>query len=194
MKFSPSQASGAQILDVRDPVEFAGAHLKGALNVGIDGKYATWAGTILKKNRPIVVVADPDRVEEAMVRLGRIGFDHVEGYLNGGMNALLNRPDLVAQTKRVSVQALEELNGGMTIIDIRAPNEWEAGHVEGSINIPLNHLEERLDEVPTTGNVVVQCQGGYRSAIAASLLAREGRENVMDLVGGYKALTRSKVK
>ena len=187
-----SQAAGAQILDVRDPIEFAGAHLKGALNVGIDGKYATWAGTILKKDRPIVVVADPDRVEEAIVRLGRIGFDHVEGYLNGGMSALQDRPDLVAQTKRVSVQALQELNGGTAIIDIRTPKEWEVGHIEGCINIPLNHLEERLDEVPATGNVVVQCQGGYRSAIAASLLAREGRENVMDLVGGYKAWTASK--
>lgn len=186
------QASGAQILDVRDPVEFAGAHLKGALNVGIDGKYATWAGTILKKDRPIVVVADPDRVEEAIVRLGRIGFDHVEGYLNGGMNALQDRPDLVAQTNRVSVQALDELTGRTTIIDIRTPKEWEGGHIEGSMNIPLSHLEERLDEVPTTGNVIVQCQGGYRSAIAASLLARDGHEDVMDLIGGYKAWTTSK--
>lgn len=186
------QTSGAQILDVRDPVEFAGAHLKGSLNIGIDGKYATWAGTMLKRDRPIVVVADPDRVEEAIVRLGRIGFDHVEGYLQGGMKALQDRPDLVARMNRVSVQSLDELNGETTIIDIRTSKEWEGGNIEGSVNIPLSHLEKRLDEVPTTGNVVVQCQGGYRSAIAASLLAREGRENVMDLVGGYKAWTTSK--
>jgi len=187
-----AQAAGAQIVDVRDAVEFAGAHLKGSLNIGIDGKYATWAGTMLKKDRPIIVVADPDRVEEAIVRLGRIGFDHVEGYLKGGMNALQDRPDLVAQTRRVSVQALDELEGKTTFVDIRTPKEYEGGHIEGSVNIPLNQLEERLDEVPSSNNVVVHCQGGYRSAIATSLLVREGRDNVMDLVGGYKAWTTSK--
>lgn len=186
------QATGAQIVDVRDAVEFAGAHLKGSLNIGIDGKYATWAGSVLKKDRPIVIVADPDRVEEAIVRLGRIGFDHVEGYLKNGMNALRDRPELTAHTKRISVRALDELNGDTTIIDIRTPKEFAGGHIEGSINIPLSHLEERLDTVPNDGNVIIHCQGGYRSAIATSLLVRAGHDNVMDLVGGYQAWAATK--
>ncbi len=178
---------GAQLVDVRDATSFAGAHLRGSLNIGIDGKYATWAGTMLKKDAPIVVISEADRVEEAMMRLSRIGFDNVAGYLKDGMSALRHRPELISKTTRIPLAAVHEVDGEPTVIDIRNPGEWAAGHIEDSVNIPLNHLEDRLAEVPTTGPVIVLCQGGYRSSIAASLLEKEGRNNVFDLVGGYKA-------
>lgn len=181
------QSDGAQVADVRDPLEFAAAHLRGAINIGIDGRYATWAGTVLDKNRPIVVIAEADRVEEAIMRLGRIGFDNVQGYLAAGMDALEQRSDLVARTERILVADLPNLTGDVSIVDVRTEKEWEAGHLEGSINLPLSQLRKRLAEVPTTGQVVIHCQGGYRSSIAASLLAEQGHENVLDLVGGYAA-------
>lgn len=181
------QANSMQIVDVRDAAEYAGAHLRGTVNIGIDGKYATWAGSILKKDAPIIVIAEPDRVEEAIMRLGRIGFDHVAGYLKDGMEALQDRPELVVQSQRISVRAMDELDGLKTVIDIRTPKEWMAEHIEGSINIPLSSLMDRLDEIPSDGHVIVHCQSGYRSAIAASVLEKEGRTNVYDLVGGYQA-------
>src|SRR5271154_4469750 len=100
--------AGAHILDVRDAAEYAKGHLPGSINIGLGGQYATWAGTILDRTKPIVIVAEPGREQEAALRLGRIGFDHVRGYLSGGMEALANRPDLVWPTERVSAQAAAE--------------------------------------------------------------------------------------
>ncbi|WP_339732394.1 MBL fold metallo-hydrolase [uncultured Gimesia sp.] len=180
--------SGAQVIDVRDATEFAGAHLKGSVNIGLEGRYATWAGTMLDKQAPIVLIAEEEeQIEEAIMRLGRIGFDHVQGYLKEGLNSLKDRPELVSQMKRISAQALNELKEPTTIVDIRSPSEWDAGHIAGSLNIPLNHLPERLAEIPRDKTVIVHCQGGYRSAIAASLLEKQGFGNILDLVGGYKA-------
>lgn len=181
------QAAGAQVVDVRDPREFAAAHLRGSLNIGIDGRYATWAGTMLDKHKPIVVIAESDRVEEAIMRLGRIGFDHVQGFLSEGMDALEKHPDLVAQTERILPNDFAELSGKVPVIDIRSEKEYQAGNIEGSVNIPLTHLRERADEVPKSGQVVLHCQGGYRSSIGVSLLKQLGFDNVVDLVGGYSA-------
>src|SRR6185295_9892029 len=96
------QADGVQVLDTRDPAEFASAHLAGSINIGLGGQYATWAGTVLARERPIVIVADPGRENESAVRLGRIGFDHVVGYLQDGLRSLASRPDLTATTDHVS--------------------------------------------------------------------------------------------
>ena len=104
--------AGAQILDVREAAEFAREHLAGSINIGLGGQYATWAGTVLDRDQPIVIIAEPGREQEAALRLGRIGFDHVKGYLKGGMEALAGRPDLVRPTERVSAPMVaEELAG-----------------------------------------------------------------------------------
>ena len=187
---------GAQLLDVRDAIDFEGAYLAGSLNIGIQGKYATWSGTMLDRTRPIVVVADPGREEEAIVRLGRIGFDDVQGYLSGGMDSLHDRPDLVRHIERATAVALEELRNSSDpplIVDVRNEKEWNAGHFPGSLNVPLNHLRERISSLPANRNIVVHCEGGYRSAIAASLLAPTGHARVMDLVGGFKAWAASQL-
>jgi hydroxyacylglutathione hydrolase len=188
--------SGVQLLDVRDAIDFEGAHLAGALNIGIQGKYASWCGTMLSQDKPIVVVADPGREEEAIVRLGRIGFDNVVGYLSGGMDSLHDRPELVQQIDRITAVALAEkraTSGPPVVVDVRSKKEWATGHIPGSLNIPLNHLRERAAALAPDCTVVVQCEGGYRSAIAASLLAQSGHSKVMDLVGGFKAWEASKL-
>ena len=184
------QKDGAQILDVREGIDFEGAHLKGSLSISLRGKYATWCGTLLNHDDPIVIIAESDDNEEAIMRLGRIGFDNVGGYLEGGMQALNERPDLVETTDRITAQALaDQLASDQPpkVLDVRSEREREdVGVVEGSIHIPLNHLEDRVDEVPRDEPLVVHCAGGYRSAIACSVLQQHGIQPT-DLVGGFAA-------
>jgi hydroxyacylglutathione hydrolase len=182
--------ASAQVLDVREPSEYAKGHLAGSTNIGLGGQYATWAGTVLHRTRPIVVIAEPGREQEAALRLGRIGFDHVGGYLRGGMEALAGRPDLVRQIDRVSAPMLaEELASAEPplVLDVRNPGEWAAGHIEGSVNIPLNHLQERIAEVPRGRRIAVHCAGGYRSSIAASILDQHGITDLIEMAGGLAA-------
>ncbi|MEJ2230144.1 MAG: MBL fold metallo-hydrolase [Nitrospirales bacterium] len=184
------QQQGAQVLDVRSPVDYAGGHVKGSLNIGLVGKFATWAGTILSPKLPIVLVAELGKEQEAIQRLGRIGFDQVVGYLESGMRALQARPDLVKRGQRISAQALAEqltTKSSPLVLDVRTTKEWESGHIERSLNIPLAHLAERMQAIPTDRPVVVHCASGYRSSIAMGLLEKFGRNNAMDLVGGYEA-------
>jgi hydroxyacylglutathione hydrolase len=195
------EKSGAQLLDVRDGIDFEGGHLRGTLNIALNGKYATWAGSMLSHDKPIVVVAEEGGEEEAVMRLGRIGFDNVAGYLAGGMNALASRDDLVERTERITAPALAEWLAGKRpdagpaplVIDVRSDAEHAGGHIEGSLNIPLTHLDERSGEIPADRPVAVHCEGGYRSAIAASLLQKLGRRDVHDMVGGYKAWLAAKL-
>jgi hydroxyacylglutathione hydrolase len=188
------RSEGAQLLDVRDGASFEAGHLAGSLNIGLGGQYATWAGTLLDHERPITLIAEPGREYEAAMRLGRIGFDHVAGYLEGGMQALGSRPDLVARTERISPEQLaEELaqvspsSGPLFLLDVRSARERQQTRIEGSVNISLNHLCARIAEVPRGQRVVVYCAGGYRSAIAASLLKQQGFKNLVDLAGGINA-------
>jgi glyoxylase-like metal-dependent hydrolase (beta-lactamase superfamily II)/rhodanese-related sulfurtransferase len=181
---------GAQLLDTREQVDFEGAHLEGALNIGLGGSFATWCGTLLDPERPVILIAEPGRESEAATRLGRIGFDTVAGYLADGMQQLDDAPELVARTERITAGSLaEQLESPAppAVIDIRAPGEWNAGHIDGAINLPLSKLRDRMDEVPRDRVLVVYCASGYRSAIAASVLRRAGLSDVIDLVGGFGA-------
>ena len=195
------EKQGAQLLDVRDGIDFEGGHLRGSLNIALNGKYATWAGSMLSHDKPIVVIAEEGGEEEAVMRLGRIGFDNVAGYLAGGMNALATRDDLVARTERITAPALAEWLAGKRpdagaapiVVDVRSEAEHAGGHIAGALNIPLTHLDERIGEIPSGKPVAVHCEGGYRSAIAASLLQKLGRAHVHDLVGGYKAWLAAKL-
>jgi rhodanese-related sulfurtransferase/glyoxylase-like metal-dependent hydrolase (beta-lactamase superfamily II) len=184
------QAVGAQILDVRDPAEFAAAHLKGSINIGLGGQFATWAGTILSREQPIVIIADPGREAEAAMRLGRIGFDHIAGYLRDGMSSLESRPDLSTETERVSAQVAADRASSAAppvILDVRTPKEHSQKRIAGSVSIPLNHLGDRLSELAHGAPVLVHCAGGYRSSMAASLLQRHGFTDVAEMAGGITA-------
>ena len=195
---------GGQLLDARDPAYFEAGHLAGSLNVSLGGQYATWAGTVLDRERPIVIIAEPGREYEAAMRLGRIGFDRVAGYLDGGMQSLAagsgaaadehvnDGRELVTTIERIAPEALgEELRQEPAlrplVVDVRSPREWSADHIEGSLNLPLNHLAERLSEIPPSRRIVVHCASGYRSSIAASVLKQHGFTDVVDLAGGFNA-------
>jgi rhodanese-related sulfurtransferase len=187
------QQGGAQVLDTREPGEFAAAHLQGTINIGLGGQYATWAGTLLDRAHPIVIIAVPGRENEAAVRLGRIGFDHIAGYLKDGLHSLGDRADLTAETERLSAPAAADWLGGSSyaeppvLVDVRNPRERESKHIAGSLAIPLNHFVERISEIPKDRAVLVHCAGGYRSSIAASLLQRAGYAEVSELAGGIAA-------
>ena len=137
-----------------------------------------------------MLIAEPGRESEAALRLGRIGFDQLRGYLSQGMEALADRPDLLAETKRLSaaeISAELTTSNPARILDVRTPREWAAGHIAGSLNIPLSRLRDQLDEIPRDGQLVVQCAGGYRSSIAASLLAQHGLLHLTEMAGGLAA-------
>jgi len=184
------QAKGAQILDTRDPEEFGAAHLVGSINVGLNGQYATWAGTVLDRKHPIVIIAAPGRENESATRLGRIGFDHVAGYLENGLESLESRPDLVTFTERLSAQFASDLlqsNQPPFVVDVRSPRERDQKFIAGSLNLPLGHLSENLAVIPRNRPLVVYCAGGYRSSIAASLLQCRGFPSVGEIAGGLAA-------
>ncbi|HZS53886.1 MAG TPA: rhodanese-like domain-containing protein [Bryobacteraceae bacterium] len=164
--------------------------MAGSLNIGLGGQYAQWAGTVLDRTKPIVIIAEPGREQEAALRLGRIGFDHVNGYLKSGMQALAGRPDLLRMTERVTAPMLADELASVyppLLLDVRNPREWAAKHIQGSVNIPLNHLETRIAQIPSDRRIAIQCAGGYRSSIAASVLHRHGITNLIELAGGTAA-------
>ena len=187
------QSVGAQVLDTRDPAEFAAAHLTGSINVGLVGQYATWAGSVLTHEQPIVIIADPGREQEAAMRLGRIGLDQVVGYLKDGLHSVRSRPDLMMSTERLSAQVAADRVAAAApdhaplMLDVRGPGEREQKRIAGSIGIPLMQLGKRLAELPADRPLLVYCAGGYRSSIAASLLQRHGFKQVSEIAGGIAA-------
>ena len=184
-----AQRGGAQLLDTRDPADFAAGHLAGSLNIGLGGRFAEWTGILLSPTRPIVLVTAPGREQEAATRLGRVGFDTVVGYLDGGIEAGKDQPDLVRRVERVTAAALREIlqTERIPIVDVRTETEWRNESIPGSVNVPLHQLRTRMADVPAAPRIVVHCQTGLRSSTAASLLEQTGRTGVVDLVGGMAA-------
>jgi hydroxyacylglutathione hydrolase len=184
---------GAQVLDSREPPAFAAAHLSRSVNIGLSGKFATWAGTLLARDRPIVVVSDPGREPETVMRLGRIGLDQVVGHLAGGVIALRDRPELLSSTPRLSAEELADRLASPrppAIVDVRGPAEREGARIEESTHLPLPQLGRRRGELPGGRDLVMVCASGYRSCIAASVLECDGLAGVGDLEGGMAAWAR----
>jgi glyoxylase-like metal-dependent hydrolase (beta-lactamase superfamily II)/rhodanese-related sulfurtransferase len=184
--------AGAQLLDTRDASVFAAAHLTGAINVGLVGQYATWAGSVINPETPIVLISEPGSEREAGVRLGRIGFDNVGGYLGGGMSALADRPDLTSTTVRLSpVNAHDAIaQGRVTAVDVRTPSEHGASAIAGALHVPLSRLAAHAADLPTDRPLLLFCAGGYRSSVAASLLESRGF-SVQEMAGGLTAWERA---
>ncbi len=190
-----AQADGAVVVDTRDAAEFARGHLAGSINVGIEGRYAEYVGTVVPPGTPIVVVTDPGGEDEAKLRLARIGFDEVLGVLDGGAARLVDRPELARQASRLAVTTFDELTAttDVQVIDIRNPGETALGTIPGAATIPLATLRDQATALELDRPIVVYCAGGYRSSIAASLLRSLGATDVSDLLGGYGAWTQTHV-
>ncbi|MEM7516680.1 MAG: rhodanese-like domain-containing protein, partial [Planctomycetota bacterium] len=190
-RFLEMREAGAQVLDVRDPEEFEKSHLAGSINVGLNGSFATWAGTVLDREREILIIAEPGKEREAALRLGRIGLDRVAGYLEGGAAALAAKPELLRTIRRVLPAEFEKERAAgevdALVVDVRTPGEHRTASVPGSVLIPLRRFQERIAELPKDRPLVLHCKSGYRSAVAASLLEGAGFEAFRDLVGGFDA-------
>jgi glyoxylase-like metal-dependent hydrolase (beta-lactamase superfamily II)/rhodanese-related sulfurtransferase len=181
---------GAVLIDGRPASEFASGHLRGAINVGLEGRFAEYAGDVARPDQPIVLVTDPGKEAEAKVRLARIGFDHVVGAVGDVQRLLSEHPELGVPALRISASDFAgwaESDGPVQVVDVRNPGELEQGMIPGARHIPLAALLRRVDELDPDMTTVVYCAGGYRSIIAASALTARGFPLVADMLGGYDA-------
>jgi glyoxylase-like metal-dependent hydrolase (beta-lactamase superfamily II)/rhodanese-related sulfurtransferase len=189
-----AQAAGAAIVDTRDSTAFATGHMRGAVNVGLDGRFAEYVGSVVSPDTDIIVVSYPGTDAEAAMRLGRIGFDKVIGYLADADEVLAQRPDIVERSSRLTSDELDARRTevpNLQLVDIRNPGEVANGMLEGANHLPLAELNRRINELDPAIPTVVYCAGGYRSSIAASLLQSRGFTDVSDLLGGYGACSVS---
>jgi glyoxylase-like metal-dependent hydrolase (beta-lactamase superfamily II) len=181
-------AGGAVLIDGRSASEFASGHLRGAVNVGMEGRFAEYCGDIARPDQAIVLCTDPGKEAEAKVRLARIGFDQVVGSVGDVHRVLAEHPELAVPALRISAADLagwDESDGPVQLVDVRNPGEQEDGVLPGAKLIPLAALLQRIDELDPAMTTVVYCAGGYRSSIAASALTAQGFPLVADILGGY---------
>ncbi len=184
------QVAGAVVLDVREPAEFAAGHLRRAVNVGLRGRFSEYVGSVISADRDLVLVTEPGDEVEARLRLGRIGFDRVVGALAEPAAAFLAHEELIERSSRLTAGQLADRLAhvdGLVVVDVRSDSERAAGHLEGSVGLPLSRLRDGTAELDLRRPIVVHCASGFRSMIASSLLAAAGAADVSDLLGGYQA-------
>ncbi|WP_294329054.1 MBL fold metallo-hydrolase [uncultured Chryseobacterium sp.] len=188
--------SGALILDVRNNGEFAKEFIPQSVNIGLDGDFAPWVGALVADvNQPILLVTKPGDEEEAVTRLSRVGFDHILGFLEGGIEAWKNNGKEMDSVNRVSAEQFEkEISGKEAkIIDVRKESEYAAEHVNNAYSKPLAYINEWIDEVQPEEHFYLHCAGGYRSMMAASILQARGYRNFTEVEGGFKAIAATGV-
>ncbi|HND08057.1 MAG TPA: rhodanese-like domain-containing protein, partial [Candidatus Obscuribacter sp.] len=182
---------GAVVLDVRSAAEYSANHIEGALNIGLGGQFASWAGTLIELGTAIVVVANTKfQVEEAVLRLARVGIESVVGYLENGMDAWIEAGYAASSSSLIGVAELLRLleaKNELLVIDVRRRGEFASGHVPGAMNIPLSELPEQVSKVPAGCPLAVICAAGYRSTIAKGILERQGLKQLMNVKGGTAA-------
>lgn len=182
------------VLDVRSKDEFAKAHVPKSIYIGLDGSFAPWVGTILKDiNRRIILITPAEREKETIKRLSRVGFDNTLGYLDGGLETWKRAGKQAESITQISAEDFLSLSKEKEVVafDVRKPGEYGAAHLENVSSLPLSSLEESLSSLPTETPIYQHCQSGYRSMVAASLMRHHGYDNVIDIIGGFKALKAS---
>ncbi len=181
---------GELALDVRACEEFAAEHVPGSVNIALSGQFASWAGTVLGlAAHPVLIATNDQQIEEARLRLARVGIEALDGYLAGGVAAWKQAGLPVATIQQISVQELSERlrSAGVQVLDVRREPEWNAAHIENANWWPLDNFRVSPPEIDHDAALAVHCKGGYRSMIAASLLQRAGFRNVINVAGGFDA-------
>jgi DMSO/TMAO reductase YedYZ molybdopterin-dependent catalytic subunit/glyoxylase-like metal-dependent hydrolase (beta-lactamase superfamily II) len=184
------QQAGTVLLDTREPADFAAGHLRGAVNVGLQGRFAEYVGSVLAPDRDVVLVGDPAAADEGKLRLGRVGYDRIVGQLDDPGLAYASRPDVVETSSRLTATQLAELGelaAPVQLVDVRSPGETAGGTIVGALEIPFAAITDSLGTLDAAAPIVVYCASGYRSQIAASVLRAAGFADVSDLLGGYSA-------
>ena len=189
-------AAGAVLLDTRGTAEYGAGHVPGSVHIGLSGQFASWAGTLLSPQAPVVLVGeDPERVAEARLRLARVGLESIAGQLAGGVEAWQASGRPLARTEQIDVGELHERlreDPELRVVDVRRPPEWNGGHIAGALAMPLHQLAELAPALDRTRPFAAICAGGYRSSIATSVLERLGFLRVINVVGGMGAWAAAK--
>ncbi|MBN4072680.1 MBL fold metallo-hydrolase [Crocinitomix catalasitica] len=189
-QFVEKVADGALMLDVRSQQEFVQEHIPGSIFIGLDGNFAPWVGALVTDiNQAIVVIVEKGREEEAVTRLSRIGYDNSLGYLDGGLSAWKSENRETDSIKKVSPTEFEQaLNEGANALDVRKPAEYETEHFDGIESLPLDFINESMNQIDHNKTYYVHCLGGYRSVIFESILKSRGMHQVIDIDGGFRAI------
>lgn len=185
-EFEKAISRGALLLDTRQPDEFEKGFIPGSLNIGLDGQYAVWVGTLIDIKRPLVLVTEQGKEGEAVLRLARVGYENVVGYLSGGINSWKKNLDTI--TSITAEEMKEELEKGVAVLDVRKPSEWNFSHLKNAQFAPLANLPELQKSMDKNKKYIVHCGGGYRSMIAISLLRLNGFRNLINIYGGFGAM------
>ncbi|HXB42959.1 MAG TPA: MBL fold metallo-hydrolase [Puia sp.] len=185
------------LLDTRNETVFSHGFVPGSVNIGLDGRFAEWAGSLLPFDKEIVLVTEIGKERETIVRMARVGFDKIRGYLNGGFEAWQtsgNTIDLIIDVDADELAMDLPFDKNMIVIDVRREPEFADGHIRGAINIPLSEMNDPacMANLEDTQNLYVHCGGGYRSVIAASLLKRQGIHNLRNVTGGWNKIKEQK--
>jgi hydroxyacylglutathione hydrolase len=181
--------SGALILDTRKPDDFEKGFIRGSLNIGLNGQYAVWVGTLIDINRPLVLITDVGKEEESILRLARVGYENVTGYLEGGVEAWNEKLDTVKSIDATEVAV--KIANGIHVIDVRKPGEWNTSHLKEAEFVPLADMPDNVESLDKNKAYVIHCAGGYRSMIACSIMKQEGFTDVTNVYGGFGAIVNA---
>ncbi len=184
--------TGALMLDTRDAETFARGYIPNSINIGIDGSFAPWAGTLIPDiKQKILLVTDEDKVEEVITRLARVGYDHTIGYLEGGFESWKKagkETDTIPTVTAEELASIQENDPGITILDVRKKSEFDSEHIKGAENRPLDYINDSMAMIDKAKSCYVHCAGGYRSMMFISILRARGYDKLMDVKGGLKAI------
>jgi hydroxyacylglutathione hydrolase len=181
------------LIDSRNADEFVDGFVPESIFLGLEGRLAEWAGILIPYNRDIVLITEKGKEEETVIRLARVGFENIIGYLEGGVEAWRNAGGNIDMIINVEADELAmdiPFDENLVVMDVRKPSEFEASHVKDAVNLPLSNLIDpaSMAMIEDTDNLYVHCAGGYRSVIAASLLKRQGIHNLRNVLGGWKTI------
>jgi hydroxyacylglutathione hydrolase len=188
-QFKEAQQKGAFILDTRMPDDFEKGFVPGSLNIGLNGQYAVWVGTLIDIRQPLILVTEVGKEEESILRLARVGYENIIGYLEGGVASWDAKLEAVRSIS--AQQMISEMKNGLTVLDVRKPGEWNISHVKDAIFVPLAEMPDNLGSFDKTMPYLVHCGGGYRSMMAISLMKKQGFKNLLNIYGGFGAMQQA---
>ncbi|MCX6290911.1 MAG: rhodanese-like domain-containing protein [Bacteroidetes bacterium] len=193
-EFAEEMERGTSVLDTRINHVFEKGFVKGSLHIGLDGMYAIWVGTLIDIHKPLLVVCEVGKEEESILRLARVGYENVKGFLSGGFDAWKNAGKPVDTVVSVDAEMFaQKVSSGISVLDVRNFSEAETGHIKNAKVIPLAELSTNMKSLDTNKTLYVHCAGGYRSMIAASILKAKGFKNIVNVLGGWSKIKETSV-
>ena len=188
-QFSDSVRNGALILDTRPADVFEMGFIPGSINIGLNGQFAVWVGTLIDIQRDLVLITEAGKEEETILRLARVGYERISGYLQGGVGAYDGPLDDVRTVKGAEIES--EIKNGAVALDVRKPGEWNISHMKGAFFLPLADFPANLADLDKSGKYIVHCGGGYRSMTAISIMKKLGFKNLINIHGGFDSLQKA---